>query len=78
VPEINWTADNGKLIWALIPELEQPENFKVYLRKKDKNENTTGESKAKVAWWMGKAILLAYAKINPKVVGDQVKSRLEA
>ena len=38
VPTINWSGNDGELIWKLITELEKPENFKVFLGKKDKNE----------------------------------------
>ena len=38
VPPINWSGNNGELIWKLITELEKPENFKVFLGKKDKHE----------------------------------------
>jgi hypothetical protein len=38
VPAINWSGNDGELIWKLIMELEKPQNFKVGLGKKDKNE----------------------------------------
>jgi len=38
IPVINWTANGGELIWKLIMELEKPENAKVFLRKKNKND----------------------------------------
>ena len=38
VPAINWSGNDGELIWKLITELEKHENFKVFLGKKDKNE----------------------------------------
>jgi hypothetical protein len=38
VPAINWSGNDGELIWKLITELEKPKNFKVFLGKKDKNE----------------------------------------
>ena len=97
VPVINWSANEGELISKLITELEKPENFKVFLGKKDKykvsvasfnftyfsitdtfSKNTSGDSKAKVAKRMGQAILLEFFKINPKVVGDRVKGKIDA
>jgi hypothetical protein len=33
---INWSANKGELISKLITELKKPENFKVFLGKKDK------------------------------------------
>ena len=36
VPAINWSANEGELISKLITELEKPENFKVFLGKKEK------------------------------------------
>jgi hypothetical protein len=38
VPVIDWSGNNGALIWQLITELEKPENFKVFLGKRDKHE----------------------------------------
>jgi hypothetical protein len=38
VPVINWTANEAELIWKLITKLEKPENSKVFIGKKDKNE----------------------------------------
>jgi hypothetical protein len=38
IPDIQWLEDNGKLIWALLTEMERKENCKVLLGKKDKNE----------------------------------------
>jgi hypothetical protein len=35
---INWSANGGELVWELITELEKPENFKVFLGKKDKHD----------------------------------------
>jgi hypothetical protein len=42
------------------------------------HQNTTGDSKAKVAKWMGEAILPELFKLNPQVVGDQVKGKIDA
>jgi hypothetical protein len=93
---INWSANGGELIWALITELEKPENFKVFLGKKDKHDvsniiflscsgivetfsqNTSRDSKAKVAKRMGQAILPDLYLINPKVIGDRVKGKIDA
>jgi hypothetical protein len=36
VPIINWSANDGELVSKLITELERPENFKVFLGKKEK------------------------------------------
>jgi hypothetical protein len=41
------------------------------------SKNTSGDSKAKVAKQMGQAILLEFFKINPKVVGDCVKGKID-
>ncbi|KAI0724894.1 hypothetical protein C8Q72DRAFT_936863, partial [Fomitopsis betulina] len=38
VPDIDWKANNGALLWQLIGELEKPENFRVLFGKRDKNE----------------------------------------
>jgi hypothetical protein len=38
VPTINWSSNDGELIWKLITELEKPKNFKVFFGKNDKNE----------------------------------------
>ncbi|KAF8059891.1 hypothetical protein FPV67DRAFT_1674386 [Lyophyllum atratum] len=78
IPAIPWVADNGKLIWALITELEKPENYKVFCGKKNKHENTSGDSKAKVAKRMAEVIYPEYYKINPRTVGDHVKGKLDA
>jgi hypothetical protein len=38
IPTIDWSGNDGDLIWRLITELEKPENYKVFLGKKDKHE----------------------------------------
>lgn len=41
-------------------------------------KNTSGDSKAKVAKRMGQAILPELYKIDPKVVGDRMKGKIDA
>ncbi|KAF8054710.1 hypothetical protein FPV67DRAFT_1644943 [Lyophyllum atratum] len=78
IPSIAWQSNNGELIWNLITELERPENFKVFCGKKDKDENTSGDSKAKASKRMAEVILPDYFKINGRTVGDRVKGKIDA
>ncbi|KAF8056303.1 hypothetical protein FPV67DRAFT_1531959 [Lyophyllum atratum] len=78
IPSIAWQSNNGELIWNLITELEKPENFKVFCGKKDKDENTSGDSKAKASKRMAEVILPDYFKINGRTVGDRVKGKIDA
>ncbi|KAI0725004.1 hypothetical protein C8Q72DRAFT_935049 [Fomitopsis betulina] len=57
VPDIDWKANNGALLWQLIGELEKPENFRVLFGKRDKNENTSGDRKITVYKRVAQAIL---------------------
>jgi len=38
LPDIPWSEDDNKLVWAFITELERDENYKVLFGKKDVNE----------------------------------------
>jgi len=38
VPPIDWSGNDGALIWQLITELEKPENGKVFVGRKEKHE----------------------------------------
>ncbi|KAG6847153.1 hypothetical protein H0H93_009811, partial [Arthromyces matolae] len=68
----------AQLTWALITELEKEENYKVFIGKKDKKENTSGDSKAKVAKRIGMAILPEYAALDPTAIRDRVKAKIES
>ncbi|KAJ7231220.1 hypothetical protein C8J57DRAFT_1533837 [Mycena rebaudengoi] len=48
LPAIPWQADNNKLIWALLTEIEKPENSKILFGMKAKGENTSGDTKVAV------------------------------
>ena len=38
VPDIDWKANNGHLLWRIIEEAEKPANFNVLFEKKEKGE----------------------------------------
>ncbi|KIM50421.1 hypothetical protein SCLCIDRAFT_1225355, partial [Scleroderma citrinum Foug A] len=63
--------------WSLIAKISKPVNYKVLYGKKDKNENTSGESKASVYKRIGATVLPKFHIIDATATGDCIKSKLE-
>ncbi|GLB45646.1 hypothetical protein LshimejAT787_2500380 [Lyophyllum shimeji] len=78
IPEIPWADNENLLTWALLTELEVDKNYKVIFGKKDKNENTSGETKVTVFKRIGEKILPELFAVDPTVIGDRVKSKVES
>ncbi|KAF8999253.1 hypothetical protein BDQ17DRAFT_1208239, partial [Cyathus striatus] len=78
IPDVKWTKDDKKLIWALLTELEKPKNHPLFFGKtKILLQNTSADTKMKVCKHIAAAILPAgYAK-NPKVMGNRVKMKID-
>ncbi|KAJ7809439.1 hypothetical protein B0H13DRAFT_2221068 [Mycena leptocephala] len=77
LPRIDWSADEGALIWELIAQMEVKENRLVLFGKQDKNENTSGESKIAVYKRIGTKILPDLAQTSPNALAKRVKGKAE-
>ncbi|GLB43921.1 hypothetical protein LshimejAT787_1501050 [Lyophyllum shimeji] len=78
IPEIPWADNENLLTWALLTELEVDKNYKVIFGKKDKNENTSKETKVTVFKRIGEKILPELFAVDPTVIGDRMKSKVES
>ncbi|KAJ7436138.1 hypothetical protein B0H11DRAFT_1831189, partial [Mycena galericulata] len=76
LPAIKWTADKGKLIWALIAEMERKEN-RLVLFGKEKNENTSGDSKIAVYKRIGGVIMPDLFAQAPNSLAKRIKGKAE-
>ncbi|RXW25843.1 hypothetical protein EST38_g118 [Candolleomyces aberdarensis] len=76
-PDIKWGHNNHALIWALLTEIEKPENRPLFFGRVNVNDNTTGDSKAKVCKRLAKAIFLEECKIDAVGMGKRVKAKIE-
>ncbi|KAI0075047.1 hypothetical protein K474DRAFT_1571235, partial [Panus rudis PR-1116 ss-1] len=63
-------------VFALLAELEKPENFKVIFGPK-KGENTSGDRKMKVFRRIGRAIFPGYAAFNETALAKRIKTKVE-
>ncbi|KAF8152528.1 hypothetical protein B0H34DRAFT_120095 [Crassisporium funariophilum] len=77
IPDIPWADNENPLTWALLTELKVDKNYKVIFGKKDKNKNTSGERKVTVFKRIGEKILPELFAVDPTVIGDCVKSKVE-
>ncbi|KAG9225547.1 hypothetical protein PLEOSDRAFT_1109809 [Pleurotus ostreatus PC15] len=74
--KITWTQE---LTFALISQMEKPENFRVLFGKQDKDDRTGKESKTKIHQSIARELFPQYAG-NPKFVktlGEHVKGKIE-
>ncbi|KIK00664.1 hypothetical protein K443DRAFT_132596 [Laccaria amethystina LaAM-08-1] len=78
IPEINWSANDSSAVWALLAEIKKNENYRILYRKKDVTENTSGETKVTVYARIAKAVLPELFALNPNIVHNRIKSKLES
>ncbi|EDQ99169.1 uncharacterized protein LACBIDRAFT_335284 [Laccaria bicolor S238N-H82] len=78
IPEINWSVNNSAAIWTLLAKIEKSENYHVLYGKKDVAKNTSGEMKVAVYARIAKAVLLELFSLNPNIVHNHIKSKLES
>ncbi|KAF8074111.1 hypothetical protein FPV67DRAFT_1650802 [Lyophyllum atratum] len=78
ISDIPWADNENFLTWALLTELEVEKNYKVIFGKKDKSENTSGETKVTVFKRIGEKILPELFAVDPTVIADRVKSKVES
>ncbi|KIM50179.1 hypothetical protein SCLCIDRAFT_34571 [Scleroderma citrinum Foug A] len=77
LPKIPWSENSHAQVWSLIAEISKSVNYKVLYGKKDKNENTFGESKASIYKRIGSIVLPKFSLIDPTATGDRIKNKLE-
>jgi hypothetical protein len=94
IPDIPWTEDNNWLIWFLLTKIEKHVNYKVLFGKKEKDEvklllhgplctlifpqNTSGETKVMVHKRIRQVLLPNLFSVDPNVVADHIKGKLES
>ncbi|KAF8658174.1 hypothetical protein AX14_007753 [Amanita brunnescens Koide BX004] len=64
LPPVPWAANKSALVWRLIGLIEESENHKVIVGK-GKNENSSGDSKAKAYKHIAAKLLPAYHQSDP-------------
>ncbi|KAJ7737632.1 hypothetical protein DFH07DRAFT_779312 [Mycena maculata] len=78
LPQIKWAADEGKLIWALITEMERKENRLVLFgREKNEWQNTSGDSKIAVYKRFGGVIMPDLSSKAPNALAKRIKAKAE-
>ncbi|KZT27137.1 hypothetical protein NEOLEDRAFT_1176927 [Neolentinus lepideus HHB14362 ss-1] len=77
LPEVPWTADNCRLTWDLLGQLELELNYKVLFGKKNPGESTSGISKTAVYKRIAQAVIPGYYEKDPKIAWERVKSTTE-
>lgn len=76
LPDVPWAANHETLTWALLTELEKPENNRVLFGKTSKKENTSGDNKAAVCRRIAKAIIPDFATQDLALASDRIKNKI--
>ncbi|KAG1860201.1 hypothetical protein DFJ58DRAFT_874981 [Suillus subalutaceus] len=74
IHDVHWSVD---MTWTLLSEVEKDENRLVLLGKRDKKENTSGDSKITVFQRIGSVVLQDSYKLNPTATGKAVKRKYD-
>ncbi|EEB92543.1 hypothetical protein MPER_08930 [Moniliophthora perniciosa FA553] len=74
LPTFQWTANNHEQIWKLIQAVELPARMKVIVGK-EKGENSSGDSKAKIFRSIGAEVWPEHSETDPTKTGERCKSK---
>ncbi|KAG2123246.1 CHAT domain-containing protein [Suillus clintonianus] len=74
IPDVHWSED---MTWSLLSEVEKDDNRLVLLGKREKKENTSGDSKITVFQRIGAVVLPESYKLNPTATGKAVKRKYD-
>ncbi|KAG1848681.1 hypothetical protein F4604DRAFT_1935272 [Suillus subluteus] len=74
IPDVHWSED---MTWSLLSEVEKDDNRLVLLGKREKKENTSGDSKITVFQRIGAVVLPKSYKLNLTATGKAVKRKYD-
>ncbi|KAJ8594912.1 hypothetical protein M405DRAFT_695718, partial [Rhizopogon salebrosus TDB-379] len=74
IPDVHWSDD---MTWTLLSEVEKDANRLVLLGKREKKENTSGDSKIAVFQRIGAVVQPDSHKINPTATGKAIKRKYD-
>jgi len=75
IPAITWTEN---MVWALLAQLRQKDNYSVLFGKKEAGENTSGERRISVYKRIAEKIIPEVYQLDAGVAADRIKKKIES